>query len=408
MTRIFCGWACTFEIQILGILELSRKLGKVFNKLFMVAHVSDAVSILCCGEGALTIDEDGCLWYHGTIFPFKGILEKVDTALYRLNLPNVQITTMSTSKDHWVGIDSCGKAWGFGKNFYHELGVNSSRYVLSAVNIPICEEVISVTCGYRRTLFISKSGKVYGCGSNAGNCLGIPHGLLFNKNIIQTPTVVPKLNNIVQIACNSDNSIFLRENGDLIVSGTVIKDRILYQKCFVVARKSSITNVKNIVCGTTHVMIQTIDDDIIFRPNTYILYEHTPISIDITSEIQNIYSNYNSIILESNNSLWVTTYHGTACSELFTDGFKVENNDELVQIESPPGDILDCIIGCKSVIALTTEGIYQFGASISSQHSAEDRIFQWNSITEEKKKYFDLSKYFRNRAKSAKTNININ
>ena len=50
-----------------------------------------------------------------------------------------------------------------------------------------------------------------------------------------------------------------------------------------------------------------------------------------------------------------------------------------------PDDKLECVLRFKLVIAITTEEIYQFGASVSYQHTEEDTIFEWNSITEEKK-----------------------
>ena len=274
----------------------------------MVSRVGDVISA-GFDHGILSIDEDGCVWFSGSIGCFGMILhpyrkfQRVNIGLYRMNIPNVQIKTMSASLNHWVGIDSSGKAWGLGDNSSYELGVNSSNSILLPVNIPICEEVVSVICGFRKTFFISKNGKVYGCGSNARNCLGIPHGFLFNKNIIKSPTEIPELNNIVQIACNRDNSIFLMESGDIIVSGTVIKDRILYKSFEVIATKSNITNVKNIACGNDKTMVQTNDDEIFIVENRHILYKDNPIPIGITSRIQNIYAKYNGLILESNNTL---------------------------------------------------------------------------------------------------------
>lgn len=363
-------------------------------------------------KGIFTIDEDGSVWYHGdACYPFTH-LERIDRSLYRLNIYNIPITTMSASERHWVGIDSSGKSWGFGDNSNQELGVvNIPNCFILPCHIPICEEVVSVTCHYGITLFISISGNVYGCGNNVSNQLGIPHGLIFNKNIIKTPTLVPKMKNIVKIACNDNNSIFLTENGDLYVCGVVCDtdSKDIYDKYSVIAKKSIISNVKNIVCGLYYTMIQTNDDEIYIVKNTHILQEHhNPISINITSSIQSIYSVDNGIILESNNTLWAAKFQSTLRNELYDDGFKLKKLLEFVKIKPPPGTVFDCILCRKSIVAITSDGIYQIGSSISSQHNSQDIFYEWNCITKEKKQYFNTSKYFRNRTKSAKTNININ
>ena len=376
----------------------------------MTRNFGESVTILSSKEGIFTIDEDGCVWFHGRKCSYP-CLERINTTLYKVNIPNVQIKTMSASPRHWVGIDSLGKVWGFGNNSNQELGVNSrSVSFLEPVHIPIREEIVSVTCHYARTFFLSAHGKVYACGFNGLNKLGIPHGMIFDKKIVKTPTLIPKLKDIVHIECNSDNSIFLTESGDLYVCGTVCNPDSTnqYDTFPVIARKSRISNVKNIVCGYFHTMIQTNNDEIFIFGNTHILKEqHNPISIDITSSVQSIYSVDNGVVLESNNTLWATKFHSTLRNELYDDGFKLKNLQEFVKIEPPPGIIVDCILSRKSILVITSEGIYQIGSSISSQHKVQDIFYEWNCITEEKKQYFNTSKYFRNIPKSAKSNINI-
>ena len=216
---------------------------------------------------------------------------------------------------------------------------------------------------------------------------------------------------ISKIACNDNNSIFLTENGDLYVCGVVCDtdSKDIYDKYSVIAKKSIISNVKNIVCGLYYTMIQTNDDEIYIVKNTHILQEHhNPISINITSSIQSIYSVDNGIILESNNTLWAAKFQSTLRNELYDDGFKLKKLLEFVEIKPPPGTVFNYILSRKSIVAITSDGIYQIGSSISSQHNSQDIFYEWNCITKEKKQYFNTSKYFRNRTKSAKTNININ
>lgn len=61
-----------------------------------------------------------------------------------------------------------GKVYGRGDNFFGQLGMENDSFN-EWTQIPINEKIVSISHRWNFSLFLSESGKVYGCGMNMGN-----------------------------------------------------------------------------------------------------------------------------------------------------------------------------------------------------------------------------------------------
>ncbi|XP_071964349.1 uncharacterized protein [Antedon mediterranea] len=148
------------------------------------------------------------------------------------------ITSLACGSRHTVLVTQEGKCFGFGNNFYAQLGYNfrmknykENQHPLSIFYLsssdrqqaevfphllqPIAHHVVkSVACGEKHTLFLFSTGQIAVCGQNSYGQLGTG-----DTEEIQSPKVNERLEDVVHIACGAGHSIATTVSGELYVWG---------------------------------------------------------------------------------------------------------------------------------------------------------------------------------------------
>jgi len=118
--------------------------------------------------------------------------------------------------DHYFALTSKNELYGWGLNDFSQLGLNSTCYISTPQLISIPNEtILKVAAGSIYSLFLCKSQKVYGCGSNNHFQLSLP-----GKHKRNIPTEIPFLSdkNIIQVVAGHIHSLFL--SNDFKIWGT--------------------------------------------------------------------------------------------------------------------------------------------------------------------------------------------
>jgi E3 ubiquitin-protein ligase HERC4 len=100
-------------------------------------------------------------------------------------------------------------------NLNGQLGLgNYIQYSIPTL-IPNLNDITQIACGENHTLFLNSTSKVYSCGINVYGQLGHNN----NGVIINIPTLIPNFNNITKIACANSHSLFLNSTGEVYSCG---------------------------------------------------------------------------------------------------------------------------------------------------------------------------------------------
>jgi len=142
-----------------------------------------------------------------------------------------------------------GTVKGFGSNYYGQLGLGNNTDSTTPTLIPSLSNVKQISCGVNYTLVLLNDGTVKGFGHNAYGQLGLGN----TTTTISTPTLIPSLSNVKQIACGGYYSLVLLNDGT--VKGFGLNSNGQLGLGNVDTPKStpvlipSLTNVKQISCG---------------------------------------------------------------------------------------------------------------------------------------------------------------
>jgi len=123
---------------------------------------------------------------------------------------------------HSFFLKNDGTVYGCGYNFNGTLGlaINANQNTLQQVKgvggVGFASNIVQVACGYIHSLFLKSDGTVYGCGTNSYNQLNLIHAV--NWLALQAVLGVVS-SNIVQVACGSYHSLFLKSNGTVYSCG---------------------------------------------------------------------------------------------------------------------------------------------------------------------------------------------
>jgi len=119
-----------------------------------------------------------------------------------------------------VGLDSFGRVWTFGNNFYGQLGrsTNAGTSNPNPVSTLVAglSHVTAIAAGQAHTLVLRSDGTVWGFGTNSAGELGeaIPVG-----EMTTTPVKIPGLSNIISIAAGSGHTLALGADGNVWAFG---------------------------------------------------------------------------------------------------------------------------------------------------------------------------------------------
>ena len=158
------------------------------------------------------IDSKGRLWAWGDLIDFvydKGAEEEPQLISDAFDFRYVDV-----GKDHIVVIDENDTCWGFGHNYYGQLGNNDKDLLLHGL-IRIKDDVKIAKAGNDVTYLLTNQGIVYGCGRNELHQMGTEH-----NDACTSPVKIPILENIIQIAACSNGCAALDENHNEYIWGS--------------------------------------------------------------------------------------------------------------------------------------------------------------------------------------------
>jgi hypothetical protein len=209
-----------------------------------------------------------------------------------------------------------GKVYGCGKNDYYQ--VNSTKDVDGDTELDYIKDpkeitnfspeishpdkIIQIACGNEHTIFLTNSGKVYGCGMNDYYQVDSVRTEVNTRFVKITPTEITDLptDKIIQIACGWYHTMFLTDLGEVYGKGQndnkqinsdlspVIYSYKILKSDFILSDGTSsppLGNITQIACGSYHTMFLTDIGEVYGRGYNY--YKQILLNSDTNN---NIYS----------------------------------------------------------------------------------------------------------------------
>ncbi|HEX3018909.1 MAG TPA: immunoglobulin domain-containing protein [Chitinispirillaceae bacterium] len=125
------------------------------------------------------------------------------------NTPGI-VCKISAGSTHSLILKNNHSLWGFGYNFYCQLGDGTKTNHLTPVKL--MDNVQSISAGQSHSLILKIDGSAWACGHNANGQLG-------NGSLIEQTTPVKVMDSISHISAGADYSMFLKNDGSLWVCG---------------------------------------------------------------------------------------------------------------------------------------------------------------------------------------------
>jgi alpha-tubulin suppressor-like RCC1 family protein len=185
------------------------------------------------GYYSLALDSNGKLWATGDNWGGPlGLGDTNDRNLFQpVTIPNLpssaKIVSISAGNHHSLALDSNGKLWASGYNYYGQLGLGDSgagaaRNLFQPVtipNLPSSAKIVSIAAGYYHSFALDGEGELRASGYNYYSQLGL--GGTNDRNLFQ-PVTIPNLvlnAKIVSIEAGSYYSFALDSEGELRATG---------------------------------------------------------------------------------------------------------------------------------------------------------------------------------------------
>jgi alpha-tubulin suppressor-like RCC1 family protein len=135
---------------------------------------------------------------------------KVDKDVPTLITTLSNIVQIASGDTYSLCLDRKGRVWtfGWGGDNMGKLGLGRSKNTSVPTLIPELENIVQVAPGYSHSLCLDNRGRVWCFGQNNIGQLG-----LGDQRDTYQPTLIPKLSNIVQVSAGSDSSLCLDNEG---------------------------------------------------------------------------------------------------------------------------------------------------------------------------------------------------
>jgi alpha-tubulin suppressor-like RCC1 family protein len=192
------------------------------------------VSIAAGDYHSFAIDSNGKLWATGWNGVGQlGLGDTNDRNLFQpVTIPNfpssAKIVSISAGLGHSLALDSNGKLWASGYNYYGQLGlgdsgVGTNRNLFQPItipNFPSGAKIGSISAGTYYSLALDNNGKLWASGFNYYGQLGL--GDTNDRNLFQPVTIpnFPSSAKIVSIAAGDYHSFAIDNNGKLWATGS--------------------------------------------------------------------------------------------------------------------------------------------------------------------------------------------
>lgn len=123
-------------------------------------------------------------------------------------LSNIYISPFTT-----YAIDTSGVTWGWGDNFYSELGQAGPLRIPSPVQIPLTN-VRQIADGVTDTLAVTADGTLWGWGKSIQGELNV-----ISNTVQVTPQVIPGISGVAKVAVGDQYTVILKSDGTVVGGG---------------------------------------------------------------------------------------------------------------------------------------------------------------------------------------------
>lgn len=188
------------------------------NNLRLIPQLNNIIEISAGANHSLALVSNGQVYAFGSNSHGQLGINDADT---RLNLPKLisdisDIIQISAGNYHSLMLTDQNRVYTCGYNINGQLGLGDNIDRYTPVVIPTLENVISISAGNDYSLVLLNTGYVYSFGCNDKWQLGLDTELNYDVNI---PTIISKLNDIVQISAGRDSSFAVSDNGTIYAFG---------------------------------------------------------------------------------------------------------------------------------------------------------------------------------------------
>lgn len=175
-------------------------------------------------EQTFFLSENGELWACGNqsfIGISKDTYEKQHTPIEIPYFKNINVVQVCTGDTHTLVVCSQKKLYGFGSNYYGELGIGNYTQQNIPLIIPFFKniKVKKICTGFNHSFVLTENDVLYAFGSNSGYKLGVSN--FYNKESEPNPVRVTYFDDmkIKEIHAGSSMSFVILEIGDIYSFG---------------------------------------------------------------------------------------------------------------------------------------------------------------------------------------------
>ena len=187
-----------------------------------------------------------------------------------------RIVEFSAGRCHVLALSKSGRLFACGSNEHGQLALGNDFKKCNVPKLVDClhkERIVAVACGAFHSLALTSRGLVLGWGYNFWGQLGLGH----NHDQME-PVVIALLRkeNIVEISCGQHHNVALSRKGDLYAWGhnaygqLGIGERVNFKNIPIKVIRANEFTIKHVTCGQNHVLAVSTDGKLLgFGSNYY-------------------------------------------------------------------------------------------------------------------------------------------
>lgn len=215
----------------------------------------------------------------------------------------MDIIDISAGDTHYLYLSADGSVFSGGNNKYGQLGCSTGGgYVNTPTKIPSLSDIVQVAAANSYSLFLKSNGTVWYCGSGQIDVL-FPN--MTDTGSIDVPIQIPNLFNIIQIVAYSFRPCFLQGDGTVIQYNGNASNPENQRKVF------DTTDVISIVSAYDHIYFihhnRRVSVYSTYTPNTFLIQavNTRKYLLGVTDVIQVLPFEKGAVFLKIDGSVWI-------------------------------------------------------------------------------------------------------
>jgi Regulator of chromosome condensation (RCC1) repeat len=181
-----------------------------------IPNAEDITAVACGSQHTLLLNRTGSIFTCG--FGYNGSLgDRIGDMHSRFNLTRIVYPPMVkifAVLNHNLLLDVDGRVHVFGDNLHSQLGFGTLNRILMPRHLNgFAEPIISFSSGMECSLFVGRSGTLYGCGLDTHGMMGVGRGRYFS------PFMIPNVPLVSSVSCGNFHTIIMTQNGGLLAAG---------------------------------------------------------------------------------------------------------------------------------------------------------------------------------------------